>query len=114
MGRFRSRRYDGLVVAIASLVTLLSPLGDSADAKARIIMAPRRFHFKIDPKTPVKDLMPPAPEMKEATPPWMVKSLAEVPEVLFAKQEAVRKPPVSESKSQTEREDEHDKAMAKT
>src|SRR6516165_3955016 len=47
-------------------------------------MPPRRFTFKIDPKTPVKDLLPPAPELGTTTPPWLVKDLTQVPEVMFA------------------------------
>ena len=113
----RSRSTDGLLVAAASLFTLFTPLGE-ADAKARIIMPARRFEFKIDPKTPVKDLLPPAPEVKEATPPWLVKDLAQVPEVLFAKQEIAKKKLAPDGKqaqiSQTEAEVELDKAMEKT
>jgi hypothetical protein len=40
-----------------------------------------RFHFTIDPKTPVKDLLPPAPPATRRTGPLLNDSLALVPEV---------------------------------
>jgi hypothetical protein len=116
----RKRSTDGLFVALGSLITLLTPLGE-ADAKARIVMPPRRFAFKIDPKTPVKDLLPSAPEVKAPTPPWLVKDLAQTPEILFAKHEFVKrtlktgaKTPEETQKALKDIGEDPDKAMEKT
>jgi hypothetical protein len=46
-----------------------------------VIAAPRRFQFQIDPKTPMKDLLPAPPKAKNA--PIIAKDLAQVPEVEF-------------------------------
>ncbi len=43
----------------------------------------QRFQFKIDPKTPLKDLLPPAPEMERATGPIQGNDLSRIPEVQF-------------------------------
>src|SRR5262245_18979974 len=40
-----------------------------------------RFHFEIDPKTPLKELLPVAPEMKTPVKPLAIDDLFEVPEV---------------------------------
>src|SRR5262249_10980824 len=42
-----------------------------------------RFHFEIDPKTPLKELLPVAPEMKTPVKPLAIDDLFEVPEVHF-------------------------------
>jgi hypothetical protein len=43
----------------------------------------RRFHFQIDPKAPVKDLLPTAPKAAAPTGPVLTDDLAKVPEVAF-------------------------------
>jgi hypothetical protein len=42
---------------------------------------PQRFTFKIDPKTPTKDLLPTAPKVKPVAGPLLTDDLAKVPEV---------------------------------
>jgi hypothetical protein len=44
-----------------------------------------RFDFKIDPRTPLADLLPPAPDVATALLPWQVDDLTRVPEVRFAR-----------------------------
>jgi hypothetical protein len=44
--------------------------------------APRRFHFKIDPSTPVKDLLPKTPKAGRIGP-IQTDDLAQVPEILY-------------------------------
>jgi hypothetical protein len=46
--------------------------------------APPRFNFKIDPKTPVKELLPTPPQVKAQKPSAFVDSLADVPELMLA------------------------------
>ena len=58
--------------------------GAPAYGKKELFRPAKRYTFKIDPKTPLKDLLPPAPEVAAAPAPWLIKDLAEVPEVLFA------------------------------
>ena len=48
----------------------------------------RRFEFKIDPKTPLKDLLPPAPEPTAITGPVLTDDLKKVPEIDFQAQVA--------------------------
>jgi hypothetical protein len=43
----------------------------------------RRFQFTIDPKTPVKDLLPTPPASKQSPTPSIAKTLTEVPEIQF-------------------------------
>jgi len=42
-----------------------------------------RFEFKIDPKTPLKALLPAAPKVTKAAGPFLAEDLAQVPEVQF-------------------------------
>jgi hypothetical protein len=44
---------------------------------------PQRFSFKIDPNTPLKDLLPPAPKMERIAEPVRSNDLGRVPEVQF-------------------------------
>jgi hypothetical protein len=44
---------------------------------------PQRFSFKIDPKTPLKDLLPPAPKVEHRSEPVRGNDLSRVPEVQF-------------------------------
>jgi hypothetical protein len=44
---------------------------------------PQRFHFKIDPKTPLKDLLPAPPALARSTEQLPTADLATVPEVRF-------------------------------
>jgi hypothetical protein len=43
----------------------------------------QRFQFKIDPKTALKDLLPPSPRVKKSTEPVLGDDLTRVPEVQF-------------------------------
>jgi hypothetical protein len=54
------------------------PLGVSAPP----VSVPR-FEFKIDPKTPLKDLLPAPPKVTKAAGPFLAEDLAQVPEVQF-------------------------------
>lgn len=81
------KEFVALALALAWLLALEPCL---AESKAPPL--PRRYTFKIDPKTPAKDLLPTPPEVKPALAPWLVKELAETPEVLFEKRAVVRPP----------------------
>ena len=61
--------------------------------------APRRFQFTIDPKTPLKDLLPVPPNSKDSAPPVIVKDLTQVQEVQF--QMPLAKLPTEEAQKQT-------------
>jgi hypothetical protein len=55
-----------------------------AEAQAVILnRATQRFHFKIDPKTPLKELLPIPPASKNSASPVIAKDLTQVPEVQF-------------------------------
>ena len=114
----RQRFPEGLPVALLSVLCLLSPLGDSAEAK--IAPMPRRFTFKIDPMTPVKDLLPPAPQVQAPTSPWLVKGLAQVPEIMLAMQDDLKLPDTNGLTQEETRKaflemlTKHNKAMEKT
>lgn len=47
------------------------------------IPAPQRFSFKIDPKTPVKDLLPTPPTVKPVSGPILTDDLTKIPEANF-------------------------------
>jgi hypothetical protein len=64
----------------------LGPQASQSDAKApgsRGGGGPIRFFFDIDPETPLKDLLPAAPDVLPTTPPWLVRDLTDVPEIHF-------------------------------
>lgn len=44
---------------------------------------PLRFQFKIDPNTPLKELLPTPPESKKHTKPMLIEDLMRVPEIQF-------------------------------
>src|SRR5262249_31737381 len=71
-------------LSIAMLASAV-PLPQSPCAHAQTTSEPPRFTFKIDSNTPVKELLPVAPVISEPMPPWLVKDLAQVPEVFFQK-----------------------------
>jgi hypothetical protein len=50
---------------------------------AQIMSARRRFTFKIDPKTPLADLLPVAPKGRPASAPVLADDLTQVPEIYF-------------------------------
>ncbi len=50
---------------------------------AALLNASRRFQFKIDPKTPLKDLLPAPPRIRKSAGPLLSNDLARVPEVRF-------------------------------
>jgi hypothetical protein len=66
---------------------LVAPASARAAEEAAFLMEfmIRRFPLKIDPKTPVRDLLPTAPDMTEPTAPWLIKELAAVPQMQFEK-----------------------------
>lgn len=74
-------------VCLLTLGCMLGPLAPPAHAQRFVPPrgAPERFHFTIDPKTPLKDLLPVPPDVADPTPPWLVKDWTQVPEVLFQK-----------------------------
>jgi len=49
----------------------------------KIAVEPRRFTFKIDPATPLKDLLPVPPKAPVKLPPYLNEDLWEVPELTF-------------------------------
>lgn len=73
-----------LLVLEPWLATVLPGHGH-AEAQARVLFAPKRFTFKIDPKTPVGELLPTPPDPSPAPLPWLVKDLKHVPEVRYQK-----------------------------
>jgi hypothetical protein len=80
-GRGRKRRL--LVgLALTGAVTL-ALAGQLPEVAAKIIFPPKRFHFKIDPKTPLKDLLPTPPKTVRPPEPFFGEDLARVPEVSF-------------------------------
>src|SRR5437867_1787321 len=72
-------------------------------AETRLILsnnAGRRFQFTIDPKTPLKDLLPVPPQSKNPDNPVIAKDLTQVPEVQF-QMPFDRKLPSPEGQKQT-------------
>ena len=56
--------------AASVLLILGGLLGPAADpALAKKMLEPRRFTFNIDPKTPLIELLPPAPDATVPVPP---------------------------------------------
>src|SRR6185312_456080 len=49
----------------------------------KIMPQPRRFTFKIDPATPLKDLLPAPPKSPMKLAPYLNEDMWEVPEVTF-------------------------------
>jgi hypothetical protein len=107
----------------AVLSVLLGLLGPGAErAYAKKAPEPRRFTFNIEPKTPLADLLPPAPDVIPPIAPWLVRELSEVPEILFARREAqikrialpVPKTAAEKRKANEARIDAEDKAMERT
>src|SRR5205823_950574 len=62
------------------------------------------FQFKIDPRTPLRELLPTAPDASPVPLPWLVQDLRQVPEVLFQKPEAVKWQPPPKPTTQEEQE----------
>jgi len=58
---------------------------EASEAAKRDAPPPPRFSFKIDPKTPLADLLPPAPLMTTTLPGVLNDDLILVPELMFAK-----------------------------
>ena len=83
----RSRLYAAM--GAFALVWLLGPQATPCDAK--IMPRPKRFTFKIDPQTPVKDLLPVAPDAIVPLSPWLIQDLTQVPLVLFQKPETIKR-----------------------
>jgi hypothetical protein len=103
-----------LAVLVLVLGGLLGPL--VAPAQARILFAPKRFTFKIDAKTPVKELLPAPPTPTDAPAPWLVRDLTEVPEVMLQAAEPVWIGPRASSPIQEKQRmaEVRDKAMERT
>src|SRR6516225_2094613 len=69
-----------LTTALSLLVLMWLPqLTGGQDLKAQ----EKRFKFEIDPKTPVKDLLPVPPKELSKAVPFLADDLAKVPEVQF-------------------------------
>ncbi len=116
MARARCRRNAGttLVVVLLVWVGLLAPQAAPAQDG---MPAPKRFTFKLDPQTPVKELLPPAPAASVAPAPWLVRELTGVPEILFQVPEPVAVDPLANPKTPAEQQkmmDARDKAMERT
>lgn len=58
---------------------------ETSEAAKRVAIPPPRFPFKIDPMTPLAELLPPAPELTPKAPGILNEDLARVPELMFAK-----------------------------
>ncbi|MBM4067563.1 MAG: HEAT repeat domain-containing protein [Planctomycetes bacterium] len=67
---------------------LPGPSGAQAFAR-KAAPPPVRFAFKMDPKTPDRDLLPVPPTAEPSIAPWLIKDLAQVPQILFQKPLAV-------------------------
>ena len=65
------------------LSLLLSVLLPQLSSWQNLQAQEKRFHFKIDPKTPLKHLLPVAPKASSEDGPLFVDDLAKVPEVQF-------------------------------
>ena len=69
-------------------VRLSAWAGGGSRFESWIIFPARRFEFKIDPQTPLAELLPLAPDVVTPLSPWLVRDWAEVPEVHFQKSPA--------------------------
>ena len=76
-----SRHLLQMVVAVMGLVISC----ETSEASKRAALPPPRFPFKIDPMTPLADLLPPMPEALPSPPGVLNEDLALVPELMFAK-----------------------------
>src|SRR5947209_7604368 len=109
-----------IAAVLLMLGGLLGPAADQALAKKELL--PRSFRFNIDPKTPLAELLPRAPDGTVPVPPWLVRDLSEVPDILFAKPERPDKrlalpmptTPEEKRKAAEARMDAEDKAMERT
>ena len=72
----------GLFTLVAALAIIGFADAPTASAK-RVIMGPRRFTFKIDPATPMTDLLPKPPLTLPTLPPYLNEDLLLVPELKF-------------------------------
>jgi hypothetical protein len=108
----RWHSFSAASTVLVAMGWLLGPQAAPADAK--IVFVPKRFHFKIDPKTPLNELLPVAPEVAAPTPPWLVEQLAQVPEVLFQKSPPIAKAEPAVKKSEKQADEELTKAMEQT
>ncbi len=98
--RGRWNCFVGAGVCLLMLGWLLGPLLSQAHA-LKLIPAQQRFHFTIDPKTPVKDLLPVPPAVAAPLPPWLVKDWTQVPEIRFQKPAAAPMPAPQEAMKET-------------
>lgn len=64
-------------------LALVMTFGTSVAEARKIAEPPPRFKFNIDPKTPLKDLLPTPPLLPDPQAPWLVKDLTQVPEIFF-------------------------------
>jgi hypothetical protein len=80
-------------IAVRGLAALLVIAFADAPSEARIIVQPepRKFKFEIDPKTPVKELVPAAPATPATPLPYVNDDLRKVPEVAFGDPELRKK-----------------------
>src|SRR5262249_2145813 len=71
-------------------LVLLPQLSGRQNLQARILVAPKRFKFTIDPKTPLKDLLPVPPKASGlGGGPVLINDLTKVPEVHFQEPQRV-------------------------
>jgi hypothetical protein len=65
------------------VLVLLPQFSGRQNVQARVLIEVKRFNFKIDPKTPLKDLLPVPPETSSTGGPLLELDLRKVPEVHF-------------------------------
>lgn len=76
----------GWLLAVDPWLAAVLPGHQAIEAsKKEGLPPPKRYPFDIDPKTPLADLLPTAPDLPAALPPWLVRDLSQTPEVLFQK-----------------------------
>src|SRR5262245_32508410 len=78
------------------------PGGGVAEASKKA-PAPKRFPFKIDPRTPLAELLPTPPDLPPALLPWLVDDLSRTPEIFFQKPVAFPEPKEPASPTTEER-----------
>jgi hypothetical protein len=92
----RLRLFTPMGAIALALVWLLGPQATPCDAQNQLR---KRFTFKIDSQTPLKDLLPLAPDAATPLSSWLVQDLTQVPQVLLQKPEVINREVRPEPKS---------------
>ena len=93
--------------ALSLMALLLLPqLSGRQNLQARVLIEVKRFKFTIDPKTPLKDLLPVPPKASGPGGPVLVNDLTKVPEVHFQEPQRVHaaRPTFADSNKPTKEE----------